>query len=121
MQGGRLPLSRRPVLVHQISNAVLLELDRRLAEGPKSTHIIQEVAFWIGLVILSFFVGPDVLRIWLALIGVGVPLGSYGYFAFTQKKLSPEAIYEHLLESRKKKNYREAEFEETRYERLLEE
>ena len=79
------------------------------------------VALWVGLGILTLFLGPEVMGTWLALIGGGVAIGSYGYFAITQRELAPGAIYEQLLKSRKKKNYLAAEFEETRYERLLEE
>ena len=78
-------------------------------------------AILVGLAILTIKFGWNTMEPWTYFIGGAATLGSYAYFAITQRELAPGAIYEQLLESRKKKNYLEAEFEETRYERLLEE
>ncbi len=49
-------------------------------------------AILAGLAILTIKFGWDTMEPWTYFIGGAATLGSYAYFAITQKKLSPEAI-----------------------------
>lgn len=82
------------------------------------------VAIGVGLVALMILLGPKKLDLWLAILGIVLPLLSavpYVYFAQTGKDLSPRAVYAQLLEAKQKKNYKKTGFSEERYERLQKE
>lgn len=52
------------------------------------------------------------------LIGSGIPLVTYLYFVATQRELSPVAIYEQLVERRKRHVYDLSGFDLAEYNRL---
>ncbi|MDQ1591242.1 MAG: internalin [Pyrinomonadaceae bacterium] len=60
----------------------------------------------------------DKMEPWTYFIGFVAVAGSYGYFAVTLKEFSPGAIYEHLIERKKLKNYADAGFDLDKYKRL---
>lgn len=60
------------------------------------------VAAWIGIFLLIQTFGWNVLEPWTYLIGVGLVIVGYIYFAIQQREFSPPAIYQHALEARKK-------------------
>lgn len=55
---------------------------------------------------------------WTYGIGLVALIGSYSYFAFTRRELSPKAIYEHMVETKKLKNYADANFDLAKYKTL---
>jgi internalin A len=58
---------------------------------------------WIGLGILTYQFGWNNMEPWTYFIG-GIPtLGSYIYFAIIQRELSPQAIYNQIIETKKRK------------------
>ena len=67
---------------------------------------------------LTYYFGWDVIEPWAYFLGIGVTLGSYAYFAITEREFSPAAIYEQILETKKQKLYQEASFDLEQYERL---
>jgi len=44
---------------------------------------------------------------------------SYIYFAITQRQFLPTAIYDHIVESKKRKNYQASGFDMEKYEGLI--
>jgi internalin A len=74
----------------------------------------------VGLVLayLIYKYTWDKMEPWTYGIGLLAIIGSYGYFAFTQRELSPKAIYEHMVERKKVKNYADANFDLDKYKRL---
>jgi len=78
--------------------------------------LLAAVCAVIALLIYKFT--WDIMEPWTYLIGVVAFTGSYGYFAVTQKELSPKAIYEHLVEKKKLKNYAGAGFDVEKYKKL---
>jgi hypothetical protein len=76
-------------------------------------------AMWLGLIILTWQLGWDKMEPWVCFIGGGGTLGSYVYFVITQNELSPNAIYDQIVESKKRKIYQASGFDLKRYERLM--
>ncbi|HEX7315319.1 MAG TPA: COR domain-containing protein [Pyrinomonadaceae bacterium] len=73
---------------------------------------------WLALAGLIYRLGWDVMEPWTYLIGTGVPILTYLYFAFTQQEVSPAAIYQHIVERRRRQLYRSNGFDAEEYERL---
>lgn len=77
-----------------------------------------QVAVGAGLAVLIYRIGWETMEPWTYLISIITLIGIYGYFAFTKREFSPRAIYEHLIERKKVKNYAEAGFNLDIYEQL---
>ena len=75
-------------------------------------------AMWTGLAILTRKFGWDTMEPWTYFIGVGGTFISYAYFAVTQRQFSPKAIYDHIVDSKKRKNYQTSGFDLEKYEGL---
>jgi AAA+ ATPase superfamily predicted ATPase len=98
------------------------ELDRSAQEYAKRSLWLYFgilAAMWLGLVILTGQFGWNKMEPWTFFIGGGVTLGSYTYFVITQRELSPNAIYDQIVESKKRKIYQASGFDLERYERLV--
>jgi len=67
------------------------------------------VAIWIVVGILTLQLGWNIMEPWTYFLG-GALIGSYAYFAITQKEFSPTAIYEQIIEAKRQKYYREFGF-----------
>jgi CRP-like cAMP-binding protein len=62
-------------------------------------------AIWVGLGILTWNFGWDKMEPWTYFIGFGSLIVSYSYLAITHREASPKAIYDHIAERKKKKDY----------------
>jgi calcium uniporter protein, mitochondrial len=60
------------------------------------------IAAWIVIFFLIQQFGWNVLEPWTYLMGFGLMIIGYIYFASKQREFSPYAIYQHALENRKK-------------------
>ena len=102
--------------------AIKAELDRNAQKYAKRSlwlYFGVLAAMWLGLVILTWQLGWDRMEPWVWFIGGGGTLGSYVYFVITQNELSPGAIYDQIVESKKRKIYQASGFDLERYERLI--
>ena len=110
-----------PVSVEPHLEKFTTYLDRKSEKETKRRlwiYLGALLAIQAGLAILTIIFGWALMEPWAYFIEVVAILGSYAYFAIMQREFSPKAIYNQLLESRKKKNYLEAELDETSHERL---
>jgi internalin A len=55
-----------------------------------------------GLALLTYKFGWDTMEPWTYFVGIGAVIGSYAYFALTQQEFSPKAIYEQIVEKKKR-------------------
>ncbi len=69
------------------------------------------VAVWIVLAYLTYRLGFDTMEPWTYFIGTGVVIAEYAYFALTLHEYSPKAIFERIVERKRKKNYSDAGLE----------
>ncbi|NVM57894.1 MAG: hypothetical protein HWN51_07230, partial [Desulfobacterales bacterium] len=77
-------------------------------------------AFWIVLGILTWQLGWSKMEPWtFFIVGGGGTLVSYLCFVITKGELTPKAIYNQIVESKKRKNYREFGFDLEKYEKLM--
>jgi hypothetical protein len=76
-------------------------------------------AIWIGLIVLTRIFGWDVMEPWTYFLGVGGTIGSYTYFAITQKDLSPRIIYQQISEINRRRVYKEFDLDLKEYDRLV--
>jgi hypothetical protein len=76
--------------------------------------------FLIALIaIITYYISWDVVEPFTYFIDAAPPLLSYLYFALTYQEFSIPAIYDKLLVKRKEKLYREANFDNQKYQCLL--
>ena len=97
------------------------QLDRNAEEYAKRSlwlYLGVLTAIWLGLIILTYKFGWNKMEPWTYFIGGGATLGSYIYFAIAQRELSPRAIYDQTVESKKRKNYQASGFDLEKYQRL---
>jgi internalin A len=73
---------------------------------------------WAILALLTYKLGWGVMEPWTYFVGGVAALGTYGYFAVTQQEFSPRAIYERMIETKKKQTYLASGFDLEKYERL---
>jgi internalin A len=73
---------------------------------------------WLALAGFIYWLGWNVMEPWTYLIGSGVPVVTYLYFAATQQEFSPTAIYERLVERRVRQLYRSNGLDAEEYSRL---
>ncbi|HWS99153.1 MAG TPA: COR domain-containing protein [Pyrinomonadaceae bacterium] len=90
----------------------------RFARGCLFAYLLLLVAVGAGLAWLIYRFGWERMEPWTLLIGAFAILGAPSYFALTQRELSPKAIYEHIAEVKKMKNYRAAGFDLPKYQEL---
>jgi internalin A len=77
-------------------------------------------AFWIVLGILTWRLGWSKMEPWtFFIVGGGGTLVSYLCFVITKGELTPKAIYNQIVESKKKKNYQAFGFDVEKYEKLM--
>jgi internalin A len=130
----RLPRTHPPVraaiaALEPAESRALEELTRMKAKYDKDseryarkcllTYLALQVMVGAVLAVLIYRIGWDTLEPWTYLIGIITLIGTYGYFVFTQRELSPSIIYEHLIERKKTRNYAEAGFNLENYEQLM--
>jgi hypothetical protein len=77
------------------------------------------IGVWIILAIFTFRLGWNVMEPWTYFIGGFLTIGSYLYFVITQRELSPKTIYDQIIESKKRKNYKESGLDIDKFEELL--
>ena len=70
------------------------------------------VVAWAVMFFLIQRIGWNVLEPWTYLIGIGLIIVGYIYFAIQQREFSPYAIYQHALEARKKELFQIFEVDE---------
>ena len=70
------------------------------------------------LVALIVRLGWNTMEPWTFLIGGVAALGTYAYFALTLRESTPQAIYEHLVQWKRRKTYQAAGFDLEQFERL---
>ena len=80
--------------------------------------LVALLLVWGLLAYLTYKLGWGVMEPWTYFIGIASAAGAYGYFAYTQQEFSPRAIYEHMIESKKKQTYLDSGFNLEKYERL---
>ncbi|MBV9928883.1 MAG: GTP-binding protein [Acidobacteria bacterium] len=73
---------------------------------------------WLALAGFIYWLGWNVMEPWTYLIGSGVPVLTYLYFATTQQEFNPKEIYERLVERRRRQLYRSNGFDAEAYDRL---
>jgi len=85
-------------------------------------RIILSFVLWLAFAgiqaILTIKYGWDEMEPWTYFLDVFLAAVGYGYFALTNKELSPLAIYESLVAKQKQKLYREFRFDSEAYENL---
>ncbi|HEX8190222.1 MAG TPA: COR domain-containing protein, partial [Pyrinomonadaceae bacterium] len=91
---------------------------RRYAKRVLLLCLCAWCAAWLVLAGFIYRLGWDVMEPWTYLIGSGVPILTYVYFAATQMESSPAAIYEQLVERRRRRLCRSSGFDAEEYERL---
>lgn len=104
--------------------AIKTNLDRKAVRRAQNRlHLSFVVLLSIAAVLawLTYKYGWDLMEPWTYFVSVAAALGSYGYFAVTNKELSPGAIYEQLIQSNKLKLYSDSGFDVTKYEGLCNE
>ncbi|MEW6129074.1 MAG: hypothetical protein AB1757_18695 [Acidobacteriota bacterium] len=74
---------------------------------------------YLGLAISIYIFTWNVMEPWTYLIGLGVLLVSYAYFAVTLQEASPTGIYQQIVIRRKRKIYKETGFDLEEYEGLV--
>ena len=82
-------------------------------------YLALQVTVGTGLAVLIYRIGWNTMEPWTYLISIVTLIGTYSYFVFTQREFSPRAIYEHLIERKKAKNYAEAGFNLENYKQLM--
>ncbi|HMB92103.1 MAG TPA: COR domain-containing protein, partial [Rhodothermales bacterium] len=93
------------------------KLDRRSEQEAKRRFIYAAMVvlvFWIFLAYLTSEIGWDTMEPWTYFLGIFSVFASYLYFAIRQKEVSPRAIYQQLVESRKQHNYEAFDLEQYR-------
>ena len=81
-------------------------------------YFLGIIGVWITLAIFTYRFGWNIMEPWTYFIGGTITIGSYVYFAMTQKELSPRTIYEQVIESKKRKNYKEFGLDIERFNQL---
>lgn len=102
-------------------SAVKSRLDKNAHDFAKRglwLYFLGIIGVWVTFAILTYRFGWNVMEPWTYFIGGILTLGSYVYFAVTQKELSPRTIYEQVIESKKRKNYKEFGLDIERFNQL---
>ncbi|MET0648934.1 MAG: COR domain-containing protein [Pyrinomonadaceae bacterium] len=73
---------------------------------------------WLALACFIYGLGWPVMEPWTYLLGSGIPLVTYLYFAATEREFSPAAIYGQVVERRKRHLYLLNGFDPAEYKRL---
>ena len=85
--------------------AVLDQQSQRSAQRGLLFYLGALILMWLSFAALTIRFGWDVMEPWVALLCGGATLGSYAYFAIMHQEFSPRAIYQQLLESKKRRSY----------------
>jgi len=115
--------SNMPAPLDAISelSAVKSRLDKNAHDFAKRglwLYFLGIIGVWVTLAIFTYRFGWNVMEPWTYFIGGTLTIGSYVYFAVTQKELSPRTIYEQVIESKKRKNYKEFGLDIERFNQL---
>ncbi len=78
--------------------------------------LLLAVVLGMGYLIYKFT--WDKMEPWTYVAGLAAIIASCGYFAFTQREFSFKAIYDHLVDSKKHRNYADAGFDIEKYRKL---
>ncbi|HYY42928.1 MAG TPA: COR domain-containing protein, partial [Pyrinomonadaceae bacterium] len=92
----------------------------RFARRCLLAYLAGLIVIYFALAALIYKLGWNTMEPWTYFIGIGAFVGTYAYFAITQRELSPGAIYDQLVEMKKRKNYQLAGFDLDSYRRLTE-
>jgi len=114
-------LEPRDTELLEIMTRMKIKLDsnsEKFAKRCLLANLVLLLAVGAALGYLIYKFTWDKMEPWTYLIGFLALVGSYGYFAITQRESSPKAIYEHLVESKKLKNYTNAGFDLEKYRKL---
>lgn len=115
-------LSRQDEEAVTALETIKVNLDRKAQQMARRNlwvYISLLVIVWIVLAVLTYCLTWNVMEPWTYFTGIGITLGSYIYFAITQREISPTAIYEQIVRSKKRKLYQEFGFDLEGYERLV--
>lgn len=103
------PTLQPPVPVEKETEEKLGQIKKQLnLDGQKYAKRIFLLNFGVlvvvatGLALLTYKFGWDTMEPWTYFIGIGAVIGSYAYFALTQQEFSPKAIYERIVEKKKR-------------------